>query len=362
MSVRGYDGLEHHGTTVNNMLTAGWTAVATGSIISSDKRTGTYCFQFSVGTSGFLRNYDNIAPDCRKAGFAIAWKTAHGAPGNFVITQYRNSSGRALISLQIDALGRILVIRGGLDALSAAGTQIGASTDTLEPNTWNHIESEVYINDTTGYVKIRVNGKDFYELLNVDTNGPVSGDDVIRQFGFGCFDTSASSGVYASAMWDDSAWWDDEVDTHHDGSFIGQHGVTYLPALADGAYEEWTPSSGADSAAMVDEISPDEDSTYVVSDTFEQRASFDCAVPPANVDDIECLMVVVRAKKTDSGDADIAMGVITQGAVESDGDAVAVTNDYYTRYTLFPSNPETSGQWNPAAMPEAKVTNKDPTP
>lgn len=362
MAVRGYDGVEHHGTSTSRMAQAGWIQIGDGSIISSDKRTGTYAWQFSNGGGGFRRNYEGMSATCSKAGLAMGWRfPSFDNPGNHCIMQWRNSSNRAHISLQVNGLGRIMVMRGGRDALSAPSTQIGISTKALVPNTWNHIEAEVLLHASAGHVKIRVNGKEFYYLEGVNTIGAISGNGFHAAFAFGSFDSSASSGAYADAKWDDCAWWDDEVDAHHDGSFIGQHGVTYLPANLDGTYEEWTPSSGVDSFAMVDDIEPDEDSTYISSDTIGQRAAFGCATPPANVEDIECLAVVARVKKTDTGDADISLGVITLGATEDSLTQFAVTSDYHTYYGLYPINPETAAAWNPVAMPEVLVTNEDPS-
>lgn len=359
MAVRGFDGLEHHGTSNARLLASGWNQIdGLGTIISTNKRTGTYAFKCN-GSGGFVRNYNDIDPGETIVGLATGWYfgSLPDPIGHWVLAQFRNTSSRAHISVQPTALGRLAIILGGKDALGAGGTQIGVSADALQVGVFYHIETEFKLHATDGYVKIRVNGREFYELTGVPTNGALAGPDDIGAFAFGSFNSASASGfdVNLAPTWDDCAWWDSEVDAHHDGSFIGQHGVYYLPAIADGTYEEFLLSAGVDSFALVDEIEPDEDATYVFSDTVNQRVAFPCQAPPANVEDIECLQIVARAKKTETGDADLSLGVITLGAVEDQVVDYALSTNYFSYYGLYPVNPETAAPWNPAAMPEAFV-------
>lgn len=353
MAVRGFEGLEHYGT-VAQLLEAGWTEIDTfGALSTAHVRTGTYSYS-NVSGSGFVRNYNDIDPAETVVGLAIAWYFASmpNPMGNWVLTQFRNTSGRAHISVAPNELGRLVVLLGGRDALSAPTTQIGVSSEFLSVGQFYHIETEFKLHATTGHVKIRVNGRVFYELLNVNTIGASSGPADIGAFAFGSFDGSDFHGFGITPFWDDCAWWDSEVDGHHDGSFIGQHGVYYLPPIADGTYEEFLLSAGIDSFALVDEIAPDDDATYVFSDAADQRVSLTCTAPLANVDDIECLQVIARAKKTASGDADLSVGVRTAGGTEDLVTSFALTTGYFTYGGLYPVNPQTAGQWSPAAMPQ----------
>lgn len=361
MAVRGFEGFEHYGSGATAIAALGssghFVAVdSLGSFITTNKRTGTYAFQMSsTGLTGFIGNYLGIDPAETKGGLAMGWYfPTFGAPGNYCIMQFRNSSSRAHISLQVNALGRIVVMRGGRDALSAASTQIGISSEALQPGTFYHIETEIYLDGTVGYVKIRVNGREFYYLENVNTIGAISGDSFLAAFAWGNFDTSSGNG-YGSCVIDDVAWWDSEVDTHHDGSFIGQHGVYWLGPISDGAHEEFLLTTGTDSFALLDELPPNGDTDYVWSDTIGQRLALVCDALPANVEDIECVMVMARLRKVDNGDCDAQLGVRTLGAVESYEADFTTTPTYLNYYAIFPTNPETVAPWNPAAMPQVLI-------
>ena len=74
------------------------------------------------------------------------------------------------------------------------------------------------------------------------------------------------------------ARWDDFYVLKVDGvgltDFLGTPRVHQLIPNGDGASEQWTPSAGSDSYAMVDETPHDSDTTYVEGVTSGHRSSF----------------------------------------------------------------------------------------
>lgn len=364
MTIRWYDGFEHYGDDETLMLEAGWASGAPV-IQSTVKATGTYAIR--MPTLGGIRRITlfDAAQTIGGCALRLHMQNLPDTTGPWNVMQFRNSANRAHISIQVDPVGRIVVVRGGEDALSADGTEIGTSVRAMQVGAFNHIECKVKIHATEGYVKVRVNGQDedngWINLEDIDTEGAFSGDEFISILAFGQFDSSEADPWGASnnnrPFLDDIVCWDAEISDNHDGDFIGLHGVYYQPADADGTYEVWQLSTGTDTFALVDEVEPDEDTTYIFSDAAAQKSSVNVADLPANVSEIKCVAALARARKTDSGTCDISLGVRTTGGTEDYGDdgSFPITDSYYTYQTLFEINPQTAAPWTTGALPQVLV-------
>jgi len=136
------------------------------------------------------------------------------------------------------------------------------------------------------------------------------------------------------------------------GGALGVTGVYYLPADADGADTDFTPSAG-DNFECVDEIGPDDDTTYNESDgTAGHRDSLENGgIAGVTVISVGAL---VRAEKVGAGAATLLLGAI-DGASEDQSAAKVLTVAYGTFLEWFDDAPA-GGSWNVAKVSAGEVS------
>lgn len=137
-----------------------------------------------------------------------------------------------------NADGTLSVRRGGTTVLCT-------STATMLDTSWNYVELEFSINDSTGYVKLYLNGDatPIAQASGVDTrNGGTSGICDTVYYGF-------RSSVNGTNVWD----FDDVYVS--DTTALGDCVVDMLRPAGPGASTQWTPSSAVANWTTVDDSS-----------------------------------------------------------------------------------------------------------
>jgi hypothetical protein len=248
-----------------------------------------------------------------------------------------------IYQIGIDASGR--VIYGGWNNLylqPSLTSSIVATSSILPLNTPIHCEVKIVLgNGTDGEVHFYINGV-------LDTS--VTGIDTIRA-GTSC--TNIVVNAYDDAWGFPPNWKLSDIIVHNKATPIGGAGVYYVGSDTAGTDADFTPSAGSNEN-NVDEIGPDEDTTYNESDgTIGHRDSF----TGDGVTGLNVLSVcaVVRARKTASGPAFLSVGVL-HGGSEDQAAEVALTEEYETFVHFVDENPSTSAPWATAAVGAAEVT------
>ncbi len=119
---------------------------------------------------------------------------------------------------------------------------------------WHNVQMRVYLANSGGYIQTKIDG-----IADIAYSGDtLSGaDSDITSVYLGV------AGTYGQGYWDDLV-----MGT---GGWPGDIRADPLPSSADTATEEWTPSTGADSSAMVDDI-PADDAEYLSSTVNGQQS------------------------------------------------------------------------------------------
>jgi len=267
---------------------------------------------------------------------------------------YRYDAGQHVICRLMNASGTIGWIT--INSVGAVGYNIGsagtaADTTTIISNTLIEIATDKFVemrfvlgDGAAGSVAFYINGV----LSNT-----VSGIDTC----YGTGRTSLRSIIFGDAQVNGyglrGGWKYGDIIVHTAAAGIGDVGVYYRPSDADGTDTDFTPSAG-DNFECVDEIGPDEDTTYNESDgTAGHRDSFE--TPGVSAMSVLSVGVLVRARKTDSGAATLLVGAV-HGGSEDQSSARNLAESYLTYSEFFDVCPSTSAAWSAAEVTAAELS------
>ena len=127
--------------------------------------------------------------------------------------------------------------------VSLAGNPLGESQEFPTPSNWNYLEWRVYLHASAGTVEVRLNQAVIISLTGINTG--VSGN-IHAEFGCGA-ETSQQFDIDDMYVLDDGG-----TDTEYQ-SFLGDVCVKGALPTSDGSPSAWTPSTGTDRYAVVDD-------------------------------------------------------------------------------------------------------------
>lgn len=315
------DSFDHYATA--DATKKGWTLGSYGAISSSQGRRSTSAFR-ARGTSGTR----SIA---QGASFVVGMAMKFDATGANALFGLIDGSTEQ-ISVRLNSSAQII--------LSRNGTTLGTSSFTVSPATWYFIELKATIANSISADSciVRVNG---IEVLNLAAGT----------------DTQATANAYANKLYiagpgsaievtytyiDDLYVCDQSGSANND--FLGDVRVDAIYPDGDGAYSEWTPSTGSTHYNLVDETAPNT-TDYVSSDTVGQRDSYTFAdLPAITTVTVHGLQVNAAALNDDAGARSIAT-FARAGSNNQDGTGEALnTSQVYVRQ-ISEINPNTSEAW-----------------
>jgi len=241
----------------------------------------------------------------------------------------------------------IYIYRGGITQMRLAAWNDGSlafyrntvlleqsAPRVLRGNSWHRIEV-MYFCDNAGSYEVRVNGDTVLSASGVDTDNNGSGecDTIVFRAGFY---SSLLGDIYLA---DDTAGQD----------FMGELKVETLRPSADTAQADWTPSTGGDNYAMVDNEYSD-DTTYVEGALTGDKDLYDFG-NLVNIDSgIVAIQVSTVAMVTAASALDM-IPVLKSGATEQDADTRRVTgNDGIYYLDVYMQDPNTAADWAVAGV------------
>jgi hypothetical protein len=207
-------------------------------------------------------------------------------------------------------------------------TLLGTGTISLIEDTWHYFEIETTIHDTTGIIKVYVDGALSLNLTGVDT----------RNGGTGLVNNIRISGDNNDILIDDLY-----IKVGSGETAIGDVRVcTVLPNGA-GTTTEWDPSAGSN-YQNVDETNPDDDTTYNSTSTageIDLYAFPDIAVTAGTIHGVQ---VMANCRKDDAGVRDIKL-IARPASTNHLSAAIGATNTYFGQTKIWEDNPETAAAW-----------------
>lgn len=259
------------------------------------------------------------------------------------VVAVRDASNSILASIIVETTGRLAAYKG-----ARGTTKLGETANpVVTANGWYHVESKFVIDPLVGSITVRVEGIPVLTLTDLNL-----GSAPIAQLSIG---DATSAPASAEIYFKDFVVWDSSGTYNND--FIGSVLVYNLTPLSDVALN-WTPSTGVAGYPILDNIPPID--TEYLSAPNPAPAAYVCEVSdlPADVTSVKAVMTMVRAAKTDGGDAGLQIGVISDPAgtpaTALGADRPITVAQTYWR-DVFETDPVTSAPWLPTAVNEIRL-------
>lgn len=215
-------------------------------------------------------------------------------------------------------------------------TLLGTSASVvLTLNVWHWINVIGVIHDTTGSVRILVDGAEVLTLTAQDTrNAGTTG--------------LATSLQISRNNNNDNRDYDDLI-VRDDSTAIPDHRIATLVPSGNGNSSQFTGSDGnsTDNYLLVDEVPHNSDTDYVESSTAGQIDTYAMGNLPAGAATVLAVQERLVARKTDAG-ARAGRTVIRSGGANYEGADIALADTYVSYGTLRLTDPATAATWTVA--------------
>lgn len=233
---------------------------------------------------------------------------------------------------------RVNTSSGNWWEITYSSTAIGsAAAISLSTVTWYYLECKVYSHSSLGTIEAHINGAEVLNVSGVDTTKSGVSMDAVGFCGPG------GGGIAI----DDFYVCDSSGSVNND--FLGDVRVDVHYPTAEGNAHDWTPSTGANNAALIDETAPnttDYNSTNTLNavDTFVTE---DLKNTGAN---LLAVQTNLFHSKEDVGTCLIAP-VARPVSTDIVGSNIAPSDSSYTYgLTVYNTNPGNSAPWTEAAF------------
>ncbi len=260
-----------------------------------------------------------------------------------------DSGNTQQVNFIISPTGTIRAYRGTVPSDPTAGNLLGESAAVIVANAWQHIEFKAKIDDSTGTIDVQVEGVSVLSLSSKDTKNSSNASYSNIIWGY-------RSGIGANNKYmyvKDVAAWDTATGLNTD--FLGVCAVYSMRPDGDDS-GTWTITGGAGSAyASINETTPNDDTKYISSPWPAATADVvTLSDLPADATRILGMMTLVRSRKSDGGDGNLQVSMVSNGTA-GDGTDRAITTAYTYWTDMFEEDPDTSAEWGIAAANLAKL-------
>jgi len=236
------------------------------------------------------------------------------------------------LSLQYENDKKFRVVRGD----DIIGTILATSTGTFDlDDDWHYVEFQCVIDQTTGSFSAQFDGVVIDGLTQTNQDTAKSGN----EWGNGIEIT----GLIGT---NSDCWFDDLYIANGDApgvqAMLGDMKIDALLTRVDGNYEEFTTSSGTDSAALLNVFPPDGDTSYVQENTNGKKSSF--SMDPAGNFVIHGVQHTLFIRKTDVNRRKIKH-LTRIGGSDHLGNVVTMGDKFTMKTEMWETSPKTGSQW-----------------
>lgn len=226
-----------------------------------------------------------------------------------------------------------LEVKRGATSLGTTSTFTGSSS------TWVYVEWKVTINTTTGAFEVRVNGTNELSGSSANTSNQGSGDADRVAF------TLEYATIAGAALKVDDVYIADGA-AGNITDFQGDVVIEGILPNAEGTTNDWTPSTGTDNSALVDDpTESDEDSTYVETSSNGDVDLYAYGNLAQITGSVLGLQVTSTVRIASAGSRNFRAKT-RLSATNYNGDTIAVTDTLYDEVSqVWEDSPDTAAAW-----------------
>lgn len=315
-------------------LNGAYSIAATPDVSSSIRRTGTYSIR--LGKTMYFSHVFSVSVDELYFRMAMYVNDPVESDDPTDLIYFKDEDGGRQISIYYSQSDFCLDWYVG-------ATKVANGNIVIPVQTWVVLEGHILIDAAAGDLTLKVNGTTDAQFTG-DTLATTTAN--IRSIWW-----QGGGGVGTFGYFDDIAV--NSTSGIYQNTWVGLGGIFYLEPTADGDQTDWTPSSGTVNYAMVDDIPPDNATTYNQGDTVGEIDLYQVDDCPEYINTINLVEVVYRAALVTSGENQLTDLVKVSGTVYS-GIAttiVPITPSFtYYKGTIHYVNPATGTAWGTAEV------------
>lgn len=372
--LRWADGAEHYGAIAHMTEGVGgggaWSQVdssgsAPWSLSTANPATGSYHLRLADGSGAkFVRRIWGVAKQVVGAGYRFevdslpAYEGNVSGAGALVLADIRDVSNVSHFTIVLGTDGSIFATRGanlseGLTTLG--GTLLGPRSDPcVAPSGYHHFEFKAKIDNSVGYLEVRINQVTVLNLTGIDTQNTANAS--AAQWAAGRSNAFLHSTGCGNFDVDDIFAWDDDNSdaTNTVVDFVGDKGCYYLKPNADTATADFIKTGSATSYGAIDDVPPN-GTDYLDTAATTARTIVGVQALPGNVSEVIAFMPVIYAQKDESGPVTMRSGLVS-GSSETYGYNDDPSTSYaYLRPAPKTIDPATGVAWANTAAPKLLI-------
>lgn len=343
----GFDLYAVNGARIDGVMRSSLYANAVG-FMSDATRTGQgKCLLFNHMASGSEIRRAFELKDEIVVGFA--WKTGMiDVLRNICEFRYDNHFGSSVTQFSVFMAGDGAISLANYHDNGYRYKAFDTGPNILFPNVWHYIEIRIKFHDTQGRVQVRVDNQTCLEYVGrTKRSDSPAACNIFR-----------SGNYYLEDVMNNSVYLDDLyiLDTSGDefNDFLGDVVVHGLLPVYDGDQNELSLTGGEIAHyTAVDEVSPDEDGSYLSGNEVGKRELFRVDEIPSNVINVLAMSVHARAKKDAAGASNLKLLAKYDDELSESG-VQPVTTTYVTRQKIFERAPD-GGSWTKAKAQSTQI-------
>lgn len=335
-------------------------SLATASVSSSEKRTGSYSLKIDLNqnSSGYIAYQNGLTTgDTFFWRLAFMYKNVKSLPATLVPLLELRSSTQPIntvvfnpSTLKIDILGGGTANSVGLRIDGSSVFSSNSMAAMVEGN-WYVLQGRCYLHGSSGNIVLKVNGV----TVAAFTGNTTGAGSVVDSFQYGSRPLGSLTGTGFDIYMDDMAINDDSGTKENSYPSLG--GVYCLRPNADGAASDWTRSSGTANYQAVDEIPPNT-TDYVYATTSGSQDLYGLTDLPVEVTSVALVQPIAIVSLASAGSSSVGalMRHETTNYRSGDTGIVNVTPSYVAvRGSVYYEVAGGSGAWTPEQVNALQV-------
>jgi len=270
------------------------------------------------------------------------------------IMQFRNfATSSTHVTIGIDALQRVCAWRG----TQMSGVLL-ATGRAIPLDSYTFVEAKVKVSDVVGTVEVHLNGSPTPEFALTAQDTCTGITSLITHFSLGHFPAGGAgpTGIFTPSRHCDVYLCETTGATNND--FLGELRGDLLLLDGPGTYQDFTPSTGTDHEAVIDEVPPSA-TDYLESSVTGDKDTH-TVVPLTGISNIVAVQINNWFFKSDAGYA-AGRSLLISGATEATGETLAAPLDPIYQLDTWELDPNTAAAWTLANVNAIEIGTENVT-